>query len=75
MAAKITKSRCRRNGLTDLYESWYGDAKWGLIAPTVENSEFQKWKMADAAILKTVKLQYICKCSAIFDEICHTDAY
>ena len=26
---KSQKSRYLRNGLTDLYEIWYGDAKWG----------------------------------------------
>ena len=25
---KITKSRYLRNGLTERYEIWYGDAKW-----------------------------------------------
>ena len=27
-SGKITKSRYFRNGLTDLYEIWYADAKW-----------------------------------------------
>ena len=45
---KSQKSRYLRNGLTDLYEIWYTDAKMGLLtAPTIKKFEFQKSKMAD----------------------------
>jgi len=44
---KSQKSRYLRNGLTDLYESWYADAKWVSKPLTVKKFEFQKSKMAD----------------------------
>jgi len=40
---KSQKLRYLRNGLTDLYEIWYADAKW----TTVKEFEFHKSKMAD----------------------------
>ena len=56
--SKITKkSRYLRNGLTDLYEIWYADAKWGckmglLTARTLKKFEFHKSKMADGRHFK-----------------------
>ena len=50
---KSQKSRYLRNGLTDLYEIWYADAKIGLLtAPAVKKFEFQKSKMADGRHFK-----------------------
>ena len=46
-----------------------------LTAPTVKNLEFHKFKMADGAILKTVKSPYVCNRLTNFDEIWHDDAY
>jgi len=44
-----------------------------LTAPTVKNVEFHKW--LTAAILKTVKLPYVCNRLTDFDEIWQDDAY
>jgi len=39
--------------MTDLYEIWYADAKWGhLTAPTVKTFEFTNPRWRTAAILK-----------------------
>jgi len=70
---KSQKSRYLRNGLTDLYEIWYRDAKWGCKPPRPLNIWISQ--IRTATILKTVKLQYFCKCSSVFDEIWHGDAY
>jgi len=65
-----------RNGLTNLYKIWYSDAKWvSLTVPAVIKVEFQKSKMANTAILKTIKLPYLCNRSTHFDVIWHGDAY
>jgi len=45
---KITKARYLRNGLTDLYEIWYGCAICVSTAQTVKIIEFQISKMADS---------------------------
>jgi len=45
---KSQKSRYLRNGLTDLYEIWYADAKMdALTSKAVKKIEFHKSKMAD----------------------------
>jgi len=38
--------------LTDLYEIWYGDAKWVLTALTIKKFEFKQSKMADGRHFK-----------------------
>jgi len=49
---KSQKSRYLPNGLSDLYEIWYADAKWLLAAPTVKKYEFHESKMADGRHFK-----------------------
>jgi len=45
---KITKIAISPNGLTDLYEIWYADAKWVSYPPwPLKKFEFHKSKMAD----------------------------
>ena len=46
-----------------------------LTSPTVKKFEFQKSKMADAAILTAVKSPYLCSRLTDFDEIWHDDAF
>ena len=42
-SGKLQKSRYLRNGLTDLYEIWYADAKIGLLtAPAVKKIRILK---------------------------------
>ena len=60
-SGKSQKSRYLRNGLTDLYEIWYADAKWvsQLLRPLkILNFRNPIWRAAD--IWKTIKLPYIC---------------
>ena len=45
-----------------------------LTIRTVNNFEFHKSKMADAAILRTVTLSYLRNLLTDFDEIWHGDA-
>jgi len=61
---KSQRSWYRRNGLTDLYEIWYGDEKMGLLtAPTIKRFDLQKiqhggwppfWKLLNHYISATV---------------------
>jgi len=61
---KSQRSRYRHNGLTDLYEIWYGDEKMGLLtAPTIKRFDLQKiqhggwppfWKLLNHYISATV---------------------
>jgi len=55
--------------LTDLYEIWYGDAKWVLTTLTIKNLNSNNPKWRTAAILKTVKSPYLCNRATDFDEI------
>jgi len=46
--SSLQKSQYIRNGLTDLYEIWYADAKWVSYPPwPLKKFEFHKSKMAD----------------------------
>jgi len=45
---KSQKSRYLRNGLTDLYEIWYADAKWASYQLRPLKIEFQKSKLPDS---------------------------
>jgi len=65
---KSQKSRYLRNGLTDLYEILYADAKC-----KISNLTNPRWRTA--AILKTVKSPYLCNRLTDFDEIWRDDAY
>ena len=50
---KITKIAISPNGLTDLYEIWYADAKWVSYPPwPLKKFEFHKSKMADGRHFK-----------------------
>jgi len=49
-----------RNGLMDLYEIWYSDAKW-------VNFKNRRWRTA--GILKTIKSPYLCNRLTDFDKI------
>jgi len=77
-AAAILKSqklRYIRNGLTDLYEIWYADAKW--VCHPLQSLKYLKFtnpKWRSAAILKTVTSSYICNLLTDFDKIWHGDA-
>ena len=73
---KSQKSRYLRNGLTDLYDIWYADAKWDSKPPwPLKNLNFTNPRWRTAAILRTVKLSYLCKLLTDFDEIWHDDAH
>jgi len=67
-----SKSQKFRNGLTDLYEIWYGDAKW-VSQPLrpLQNLNFKnpRWRMA--ASCKTVNSPYLCDRLTDFDAIWH----
>ena len=50
---KITKIAISPNGLTDLYEIWYADAKWVSYPPwLLKQFEFHKSNMADGRHFK-----------------------
>jgi len=57
---KVQKSRYPRNGLMDLYEIWYSDAKW-------VNFKNRRWRTA--GILKTIKSPYLCNRLTDVDKI------
>ena len=67
-----SKSQKSRNGLTDRYEIWYGDAKW-VSQPLrpLQNLNFKnpRWRMA--ASCKTVNSPYLCDRLTDFDAIWH----
>jgi len=46
-----------------------------LTSSTVKVFEFHKSKMAEGAILKSVKLPYLCNYFTDFKEVWHDDAY
>jgi len=59
-----------RNGLTNLYEIWYIDAKWvSLPLQPLKNLNFKNPGWRTAAILKTVKSPYLCNRLVDFNEI------
>jgi len=45
-----------------------------ITSTTVKNFKFKNPKWRTAAILKTVKLQYLCRYLTVFDKIWHDDA-
>ena len=64
-SGKSQKSQCLRNGLTDLYEIWYADAKWVSQLPRLlKKFEFHKSLMADGRHFKN---RYIILCQQPFD--------
>ena len=73
---KSQKSRYLRNGLTDLYEIWYADAKWvSLPLRPLKNLNFKNPKWRTAAILISVKSPYLCNHLTDFDEIWQNDVH
>ena len=61
---------------TDLYEIWYGDAVWvSQLFRQFTSLNFKNPRWLTAAILKTVKLPYLCSCLTDFDQIWHGDAH
>ena len=57
---KITKIAISPNGLTDLYEIWYADAKWVSYPPwPLTNLNFTNPRWRTAAILRTVISFYL----------------
>jgi len=69
------KSRYLGNGLTDLYEIWYADAKWvSYPLRSLKNVNFTNPRWRTAAILKTVTSSYLCNLLTDFDKIWHGDA-
>jgi len=67
---KSQKSRYLRNGLTDLYEIWYADAKW-LSHPlqSLKYLNFTNPRWRTTAILKPVTSSYLGNLLTDFDKI------
>jgi len=72
---KITKIAISQQRFDRSLQIWYPDAKWtSLPLRPSKKLTFTNPRWRTAAILKTVKLPYLCNRLTEFDEICYGDS-